>query len=91
MGLRTPFDGFAFRAFRDFRPDDAFGVHAPGGGCQTLFVDGVRRGMAYPELLDRFAPREIEGIEIYPTYGRVPREFATGDPSCGATLIWLRY
>jgi hypothetical protein len=92
-GLRAPSDGSSFRAFREFRPYDAFGVYAAGGwggACSTLFVDGMRYGPAYPEVVDRVTPDEIEGIEIYPTHWSTPPEFATKGSSCGAILIWLK-
>ncbi|NJD20918.1 MAG: carboxypeptidase regulatory-like domain-containing protein [Gemmatimonadetes bacterium] len=95
--LRTPYTGYAFRAFREFRPYDAFGVYAAGGslggsggGCSMLFVDGIRYGWAYRDLLDRVAPQDIEGIEIYSSYWGTPPEFATKGSHCGAILIWLR-
>lgn len=91
--LRTPFAGFASRAFASFRPGDASGVYAPrgwGDACSTLFVDGVRYGPAYRDVVDRVAPEEIEGVEIYPANWSVPPEYATMGSSCGAILIWLR-
>ncbi len=95
--LRTPYAGYAFKAFREFRPDDAFGVYAaggygggPGGGCSMLFVDGIRYGRAYRDVLDRVEPQDIEGIEIYSAYWGTPPEFSTKGSPCGAILIWLR-
>ncbi len=91
--LRTPFAGFASRAFASFRPGDALGVYAPrgwGDACSTLFVDGVRYGPAYRDVVDRVTPSQIEGIEIYPANWSVPPEYVTQGSPCGAILIWLR-
>lgn len=90
VGLRGPPHGFALRAFTSFRPADTFGDLYGAACLPMLFVDGARHGPAYRDVLDRFGPENIEGIEIYPTHWSTPPEYTTTGSFCGAVLIWLR-
>jgi len=86
---RNPFSTFAFDAFAEFRPSDAFG-ELYGTCVPTFFVNGTRYGPAYADLVDQVSPEEIEGVEIYHNSWSAPLEYTAMSSFCGAILVWLR-
>ena len=46
----------------------------------------------FGHLLDLF-PREVAGIEVYPTAAHVPMKYARVgiQPECGMILVWTKY
>jgi Carboxypeptidase regulatory-like domain len=58
-------------------------------GCRPmLWVDGMR----VPEAeLDEIArPSDVAAIEVYPTLGAIPPQFADMASQCGSIVVWMR-
>ncbi len=63
---------------------------ATGGVCTpTFYVDGFRWSLSWKELAEAYGPRELTGIEVYPTGKARPMRWA-GDPTCGVVVFWTK-
>lgn len=67
-------------------------VRFAGAHCEpVVYVDGFAASLGSFDL-DMFNLRTVEGVEVYPTAGSIPPEFAGtyGGEFCGVIAIWSR-
>jgi carboxypeptidase family protein/TonB-dependent receptor-like protein len=58
-------------------------------GCRPmLWVDGMRVPGA--ELDEIARPSDVAAIEVYPTLGAIPPQFADMPSQCGSIVVWMR-
>jgi len=69
------------------------GQPMPAGCYMAVYLDGVRLwalGQVDPTNIDSFAPRDLEGVEVYRGSARAPVEYSGTDHACGVILLWTR-
>jgi hypothetical protein len=58
-------------------------------GCRPMvWVDGMRIPGA--ELDELARPSDVAALEVYPTLGAIPPQFADMPSQCGSIVVWMR-